>query len=123
MKFDEAMELEHPVEFLETLALVMNRLLEQICPRLAARALGANQLKLTLELAAHEDDSAREQAQDKRVHHRSFQFPVPIQDSKTFLKLLQIDLGEHPPGGPISKIVIVAEPAPPRFSQSGLFLP
>jgi protein ImuB len=123
MKFEEAMELEHSVELLEPLAFVMNRLLEQICARLAARALAANQLQLTLELAAHEDDSVREQAQDKRVHHRIFQFPVSIQDSRTFLKLLQIDLNAHPPGGPISQIAIVAEPAPPRFAQSGLFLP
>jgi protein ImuB len=123
MKFEEALELEDPVELLEPLAFVMNRLLEQICARLAARALAANQLQLTLELAAHEDDSAIEQAQKKRVHQRTLQFPVPIQDGRTFLKLLQLDLSAHPPGGPVSKIMIAAEPAPPRFAQSGLFMP
>src|SRR4029077_15870947 len=64
-----------------------------------------------------------EQERSKRIYQRSFQFPVPMQDSRTFLKLLQLDLAAHPPGGPVKKVVIAAEPAPPRFAQSGLFLP
>ena len=44
-------------------------------------------------------------------------------DSKVFLKLLQLDLQAHPPGAPIVKIHLAAEPARPRFAQAGLFLP
>jgi protein ImuB len=44
-------------------------------------------------------------------------------DSKTFLKLLQLDLKAHPPGAPIVKIRLAAEPARPRAAQNGLFLP
>jgi protein ImuB len=44
-------------------------------------------------------------------------------DVKTFLKLLQLDLQAHPPGAPIMKIHLSAEPARPRATQSGLFLP
>jgi len=36
---------------------------------------------------------------------------------------LQLDLAAHPPGGPVKKIFLAAESAPPRFAQSGLFLP
>ena len=44
-------------------------------------------------------------------------------DTKVFLKLLQLDLNAHPPGAPIIKIHMSAEPARPRKAQGGLFLP
>jgi len=123
VKFEEAIELEDAIELLEPLAFVLNRMLEQICERLTVRALAANELHLTLELTGREDQSAEEQEACKAVHQRSFQFPVPMQDHRTLLKLLQLDLAAHPPGGPVKKIVLVAQPSPPRFAQSGLFLP
>ena len=116
-------ELEDAVELLEPLAFILNRLLEQMCARLAARSLAASELRLRLELTGHEDQSIEEQEQSKSTYQRSLKFPVPMQDSRTFLKLLQLDLAAHPPGGPVKKIFLAAEPAPPRFAQSGLFLP
>jgi len=44
-------------------------------------------------------------------------------DARVFLKLVQLDLKAHPPGAPILKIHLAAEPAQPRNMQSGLFLP
>ena len=44
-------------------------------------------------------------------------------DAKVFLKFLQLDLNAHPPGAPIMKIHLAAEPARPRSAQGGLFLP
>jgi protein ImuB len=44
-------------------------------------------------------------------------------DTKIFLKLLQLDLQAHPPGAPIVKIHLSANPARPRALQSGLFQP
>src|SRR5271157_1042630 len=49
-RFEEAMELESPVETLEPLSFVLNRLLEQLCARLEARALAAQELGLRLRL-------------------------------------------------------------------------
>jgi len=46
-----------------------------------------------------------------------------MRDSKVFLKLLQLDLSAHPPGAPVCKLWISAEPARPRSAQRGLFLP
>ncbi len=40
-----------------------------------------------------------------------------------FLKLLQLELAANPPGAPVTRISIKAEPAPPRSAQRGLFLP
>ena len=123
IKFEETIELEDAVALLEPLAFVLNRLLEQICARLAARSLAANDLRITLELAGDEDQSLEEQKLNRNTYQRSFQFPIPMRDSRIFLKLLQLDLAAQPPGGPVKKIILVAEPAPPRFAQSGLFLP
>ena len=49
--FEEAIELEHPIVLLEPLAFLLDRLLEQICARLASRALSTQELRLRLELS------------------------------------------------------------------------
>jgi protein ImuB len=54
---------------------------------------------------------------------RTLTLPLPMLDAKVFLKLLQLDLNAHPPGAPIIKIHLSAEPARPRSAQGGLFLP
>jgi protein ImuB len=54
---------------------------------------------------------------------RTIKLPVPMLDSKTFLKLLQLDLKANPPTAPVLKLWLRAEPVRPRFDQRGLFLP
>jgi protein ImuB len=44
-------------------------------------------------------------------------------DSVTFLKLLQLDLKSNPPGAPVIKVRLQMQPAKPRPSQNGLFVP
>jgi len=120
--FEEAVELEHPIVLLEPLAFLLNRLLEQICARLGSRALATQELRLTLEL---ENFSALNQQSkiSNQQFLRTLRLPLPMLDSKVFLKLLQLDLNAHPPGAPIMKIHLAAEPARPRSAQGGLFLP
>lgn len=48
--FEEAMELDHPLVLLEPLAFLLAHLLDQLCARLSARALAAQELRLQLEL-------------------------------------------------------------------------
>ena len=48
--FEEAMELEHPLVLLEPLAFLLAHMLDQLCARLAARALAAQELCLQLNL-------------------------------------------------------------------------
>jgi protein ImuB len=154
--FEEGIELEYPIVLLEPLAFLLNRLLEQICVRLASRAFNTQELRLTLELqnltgtdpqsdtvgipsesnAAHSSkqnsEHFPEQPQAKSQHFisgrqrkfcRTLRLPLPMLDAKLFLKLLQLDLNAHPPGAPITKIHLAAEPARPRPGQAGLFLP
>jgi len=130
--FEEAIELEYPVVLLEPLAFLLSRMLQQLCARLEARALATQELRLSLDLenGAHgeeifwKDVGAGAVARPARQHfHRTLRLPVPLLDPKTFLKLLQLDLQAHPPGAPIVKIHLAAEPVRPRAAQSGLFLP
>jgi protein ImuB len=142
--FEEAVELEHPIVLLEPLAFHLNRLLEQLCARLGSRALSTQELRLTLELSnltgiddecenigipSESDGSAEARTASQIIASRQTEFvrkislPIPMLDAKVFLKLLQLDLNAHPPGAPIVKIHLAAEPARPRSAQGGLFLP
>jgi len=128
--FEEEIELEYPVVLLEPLAFALNLMLEQVCGRLAAHALATQELRLELELEPNPEQSISDQARtsypdrgEARLFTRTLRLPVPLLDAKVFLKLLQLDLKAHPPGAPIVKIHLTAQPARPRAAQAGLFLP
>ena len=126
--FAESVELEYPIVLLEPLAFLLNRMLEQVCARLRARALAAQELHLNLELAATQPNGCASFTQTPTRTRtpkftRTLRLPTPMLDAKVFLKLLQLDLQAHPPGAPIVKIHLSADPARPRALQSGLFQP
>ncbi|HYL95009.1 MAG TPA: DNA polymerase Y family protein, partial [Terriglobales bacterium] len=90
--FDESMELEEPVELLEPLAFVLNRLLEQLMARLRERSLATDHVRVDLKLEIHHDrevkaEVAREPASP--LDERTLKMPVPTQDAKVLLKLVQ----------------------------------
>ena len=124
--FAESVELEYPIVLLEPLAFVLNRMLEQVCARLRSRALAVQELRLVLELGTTQPtdlDTAAPAPPPAQKFTRTLPLPTPMLDAKVFLKLLQLDLQAHPPGAPIMKIHLSAEPARPRALQSGLFQP
>jgi protein ImuB len=109
--FEETMELEDPVALLEPLSFILARLLNQLCGNLELRGLATNELRLTLRL------------EDRTQHARALRLPFPMRDSRTFLKLLQLDLDSHPPEAPVTAVSLSAQPVNPRVIQNGLFLP
>ena len=127
--FEEAIELEYPLVLLEPLAFALNRMLDQLCARLQAHALAAEKLHLELVLEAGVPPRSLQDAQCSRslrqsgVFKRTIHLPIPLLEPKTFLKLLQLDLKTHPPGAPVTKILLRIEPAKPRSAQNGLFQP
>jgi protein ImuB len=122
--FEEVIELEYPLVLLEPLAFLLGRLLEQLCARLEARALATQELRLCLELEnGWQTEEIITGTEARRCFQRTLRLPVPLLDSRTFLKLLQLDLKAHPPGAPIVKIHLAAEPVRPRAAQNRLFLP
>jgi len=110
-RFEDAVELEYPVDLLEPLAFLLARLLNGLCTRLATRALATDELRLRLLL------------EGRAPHERTLRLPVPALDPKAFLKLLQLDLAAHPPTAPVVHVWMGMNPVKPRFAQGGLFIP
>lgn len=111
LAFTAEMELEHPVESLEPLAFVLARLLNDVCEKLGASSLAANEIRLRLTL---------ERAPE---HAAALRLPVPMADPRAFLRMLQLELNGRPPSAPILKVHLEAVPARPRRTQHGLFVP
>ena len=127
--FEEEMELEDAVPELEPLSFLLGRLLDQLCARLAARALAASTIRVRFELEpvsennvrSLNDSSPRKSALP--TYEKILTLPVPSRNSKMLLKLLRLRLQAEPPQTAVLKIFMAAEPAKPRFAQGGLFLP
>jgi len=111
LRFDEEIELDYPVELLEPLAFVLARLINSLATRLATRALATTELRLRLTL------------ENRATHERTLRLPVPTLDTKAFLKLLQLDLSQHPPAAAVLKVRMEMIPAKPQSTQSGIFIP
>ena len=111
LRFDDEMELEDPVDLLESVLFLLSRLLNGLVMKLATRALATDELRLHLRL------------ENRTVHQRTLRLPVPALNPKAFLKLMQLDLEAHPPPSPIVHIRLEANPAKPRAVQEGLYTP
>ncbi len=109
--YEDRVELDHPITLLEPLLFLIARLLNDQCARLLSNALAANEVTVCLEL------------EDKTEHVRTLRLPVPMRESKSLLKLLQMDLEAHPPQAPILALSLALKPVHPRTVQTGIFLP
>jgi protein ImuB len=118
LNFEEHMDLESPLDLLEPLLFVLNRLLEQLCGRMRMHILAIGEIKVTLTL---ERDDSRHKG--SLFHVRTIRLPVPARDGKLLLKLLQLDLEAHPPRSPVTAVSMLAVPVKTRSQQFGLFLP
>jgi protein ImuB len=130
LHFEEEMALDDSVDDLEPLSFILGRLLDQLCARLNARALAVQFLHIRFELEPENglqrlkyDPSPLQEKPIAKVYEKTLSLPVPIRDSKTLLNLLRLHLQSHPPGAPILKVIIRADPAAPRSAQGGLFVP
>jgi protein ImuB len=132
-RFQENLELEETVDLLEPLGFFVNRLLDELVSRLRERSLAADRLQLDLGLEIHCDRQLHKNPSPLmtdsvarvpvNLHRRTLQLPVPTQDGKVLLKLLQLDLAAHPPPAPVKKVSLEVFPARVRTTQNGLFQP
>ena len=107
-RFEQAMDLEWPIEGLEPLSFVLSRLLDPMSAHLERRDRGAAVLHIRLHLVSRE------------VHERSLQLPVPMRDSRTLRTLLLLDLESHPPSAAIDRVVVAVDPTPDLVVQFSL---
>ena len=133
LSFEEALKLDYEVAELEPLAFLLSRLLESLCARLEARSLAAAAVKMRLELVpqartTHETGAIprpprRTRDDEPNRFVKSLSLPVPLRNAKLLLNLLRLQLQGDPPGAPVRGIFLAVEPARPRATQSGLFVP
>jgi protein ImuB len=107
-RFEQALDLEWPIEGLEPLSFVLARLLEPLSAHLERRGRGAAVLHLRLHLVT------------RAVHERSLELPAPMRDARTLRTLLLLDLESHPAPAAIDRIVVAVEPTPARVLQFSL---
>jgi protein ImuB len=107
----EQMELDSPVELLDSLLFVAAAMLDQLIVRANARmvALAAVTIILTLDGGG--------------THARTVRPALPTNDKQLWIKLLHLDLEAHPPPSSVLAVALDAEPGATSKVQLGLFSP
>ncbi len=108
---EEKMELDSPVELLDSLLFVVGVMLDQLILRAKARifALASVTIVLTLDGGG--------------THIRTVRPALPTTDKQLWIKLLHLDLEAHPPQASILALTLTAEPGSTSKVQLGLFSP
>ncbi|MBV8807562.1 MAG: hypothetical protein JO033_02710 [Acidobacteriaceae bacterium] len=109
--YEERLLLEHPLHLLEPLLFLLGRVLTDLCGRLRSQSRAARLLAAYFEL------------EEKKDYRCELEFPVPLDESRTMLKLLQLHLERHPPEAAVVAFTLCLAPVEPRRVQDGLFLP
>jgi len=117
--FVESHEFDDPIETLESLGFVLNRLLQQVCARLASYSLATNELRLTLDLEIRQIQKGKKGEQ----YRHDWKLPVPTQDRNMLFTLVRLDLERSTFSAPIKKVTIEVIPVKPRVAQGNLFAP
>jgi len=107
-RFEQALDLEWPIEGLEPLSFVLGRLIEPLSAHLERRDRGAAVLHVRLHLVS------------KTTYERSLQLPAPMRDARTLRTLALLDLESHPPPAAIDRVVVAVDPTPARVLQYSL---
>src|SRR5688572_19466761 len=107
-RFEQALDLEWPIDGLEPLSFVLGRLMEPLAAHLDRRGRGAAVLHVRLHLVT------------RAVHERALQLPAPMKDARTLRTLALLDLDSHPPAAAIDRVVVAVVPTPARVLQFSL---
>jgi len=107
----ERMELDSPVELLDSLLFVVGAMLDQLIVRANARIVALATVTVTLVL------------EGGRTHTRTVRPALPANDKQLWIKLLHLDLEAHPPPAAVLTVAIDAEPGSTSKVQLGLFSP
>lgn len=96
-RLQEQMELDTPVELLDSLLFVIAVMLEQLILRATARVLALASLTITLAL------------EGGASHSRTVRPALPTNDQQLWIKLLHLDLEAHSPQAAILSLTLTAE--------------
>lgn len=112
-RFEQAMDLEWPIEGLEPLSFVLGRLIEPLSAHLERRGRGAAVLRVRLHLVRNQDGT-------KEIYERALELPAAMRDARTLRTLALLDLESHPPPAAIERVVVSVDPTPERIVQFSL---
>ncbi len=107
----EFCEFETPVEQIDSLLFVGARMIDCLVTRAAGRALALSSLTAQMGL------------EGGRTYHCAIRPAVPTVDRKFLLKLLQLEIGTHPPQAAVVALTLRAEAGQQNKVQLGLFAP
>ena len=118
-------ELEHSLHLLEPLLFLLSRAAGELCHRLRSQSRSARELELnfSLDTPVTDDEKTQQPGGAANTYQCRLEFPVPLDDPRTILKLLQLHLERHPPAGAVRAFNLRLEPVAPRCIQGGIFLP
>lgn len=107
----EFCEFETPVEQMESLLFIGARMIDCLAARAAERALALASLAVRMRLDGG------------RMHEGTIRPALPTTDRKFLLKLLQLEIGMHPPPDAVLALTLTAEAGQSSTVQLGLFAP
>lgn len=117
--FVESFEFDDPVETLESIFFILNRLLQQLCANLISASLAANELRLTVGFEVRQ----MRNGQDGEETAHEWKLPVPTQDKNLLFGLVRLHLEKTTFSAPIRKLTVEVVPVKPRLAQGNLFAP
>ncbi len=111
LALEERMELDSPVELLDSLLFILGVMLDQLIVRAQSQHTGAGLNHPPARLEGN------------RTHTRTVRPALPNNDRKLWLKLIHLDLQAHPPQAAIAGLSLSAQPGSTSKVQLGLFSP
>lgn len=117
--FAASFEFDDPVETLESLFFILNRLLQQLCSNLISTSLATHELQLTVGLEVRQIQDGQEGEQYKY----EWKLPVPTQDKNMLFNLVRLHLERTTFSAPVRKLTVQVIPTKPRLAQGNLFAP
>jgi protein ImuB len=109
LTLEESIDLDMPVELLDSLLFVIGVMLEQLTLRASARVLALASATITLSL------------EGGQFYTRTVRPTLPTNDRHIWIKLIHLDLEAHPPRAAILSLTMKAEPGNTSKVQLGLF--
>ena len=119
-EFTADFEFDDPVETLESMFFILNRMLEELCLKLLNAALAAQELRLTVFLEVrHLQRSENEQ----ELYRHEWKLPVPTQDRNLLFGLVRLHLEKVTFSAPVRRLTLEVIPVKPRVAQEDFFAP
>ncbi|MGA8298867.1 MAG: hypothetical protein WB817_05250 [Terriglobales bacterium] len=130
-EFVASFEFDDPVETLESIFFILNRLLQELCLKLLNAAMAAQELHLAVDLEVrqlqrHHKERDREKEKEEKEdeqHRHEWKLPVPTQDRHLLFGLVRLHLEKTTFSAPVRRLRLEVIPVKPRIAQENFFAP